>query len=168
MDRESEETQLAELHEKWVRNTEDLTGEIPLELSPFREVNYNIALKDKNMQHTYGHPHCLKVLQVDLCMKMNKYISAGWWEMKPTLQATPLLCIPKKNNRLYTIIDAQQHAQQQNDNPLKDVTLFLDQDQIKVDMVKAKYQTKIKILDAYEQIIQVNPNDIWRVMPVTC
>ena len=46
-------------------------------------------------------------------------------------QATPMLCIPKKNSTLRTVFDLQQ----QNENTWKDVTPFPDQDAICHDIV---------------------------------
>ena len=51
-------------------------------------------------------------------------MGAGWWEMKSTPQAAPMLCIPKKNGKLRTIVDCRQR----NDNTVKDITPFPDQD----------------------------------------
>ena len=45
-------------------------------------------------------------------------------------QATPLLCIPKKDGKLRTVVDAWQ----QNDNTLKDVTPLPDQEVIHEDV----------------------------------
>ena len=52
------------------------------------------------------------------------------WEMKPVYQAAPLLCVPKKNGKLRTVVDARKR----NDNTHKDVTPFPDQDQIRMDV----------------------------------
>jgi hypothetical protein len=45
-------------------------------------------------------PQCPKALQEELQEKITWYVTAGWWEMKPVYQATPLLCVPKKNGKL--------------------------------------------------------------------
>ena len=42
------------------------------------------------------------------------------------MQAAPLLCIPKKDRKLRTVVDTQQ----QNDNTVKDVTPLPDQEVI--------------------------------------
>ena len=75
--------------------------------------------------------------------------------MKPVEQAAPLLCVAKKNGKLRTVVDARK----KNDNTLKDVTPFLDQDQILMEVARAKYQSKIDMTDAYEQI-RVKPVDV--------
>ena len=59
--------------------------------------------------------------------------------MKPVYQAAPLLCMPKKNGKLRTVVDAWKR----NDNTYKDVTPFPDQDQICMDVALSKYRTKI-------------------------
>ena len=48
-------------------------------------------------------------------------------------QATPMLCIPKKNGTLRTVFDLRQ----QNENTWKDVTPFPDQDAIRHDIARA-------------------------------
>ena len=63
-------------------------------------------------------------------------------------QAVPMLCILKKNGKLCTVFDLQE----QNDNTVKDVTPFPDQDIIRNDMARAAYRSKLDMLEAYEQI----------------
>ena len=77
--------------------------------------------------------------------------------MKPVYQAAPLLCMPKKNRKLWTVVDVQKR----NDNTYKDVTPFPDQDQIRMDVAQSKYQTKIDMSDAYKQI-QIETSDVWK------
>ncbi|KAG6880937.1 hypothetical protein C0995_002949, partial [Termitomyces sp. Mi166 len=78
---------------------------------------------------------------------MNWYINAKWWEPWTAMQAAPLLCIPKKDGMLWTVLDARQH----NDNTIKDVTSLPDQKVIHKDVAKARYRSKIDLTDAYEQ-----------------
>jgi len=66
-----------------------------------------------------------------------------------------MLCIPKKSGKLCTAIDAHKW----NDNTIKDVTLFLDQDPICLDIARAKIWLKIDFSDVYEKIWTV-PEDI--------
>ena len=63
-------------------------------------------------------------------------------------QAVPTLCILKKNGKLHTVFDLRE----QNDNMVKDVTPFPDQDIIHNDMARAAYQSKLNMSKAYEQI----------------
>ena len=63
-------------------------------------------------------------------------------------QAAPLLCIPKKDGKLRTIVDARQR----NDNTVKDVTPLPDQEAIRKDVARARYRSKIDLTDAYEQV----------------
>jgi hypothetical protein len=72
-----------------------------------------------------------------------------------TDQAAPMLCILKKSGLLRTAIDAHKR----NDNTVKDVTPFPDQDQIRLDVARAKIRSKIDFSDAYEQICTV-PEDV--------
>ena len=59
-----------------------------------------------------------------------------------------MLCIPKKNGKLRTVFDLRE----QNDNTVKDVTPFPDQDIIRNDMARAAYRSKLDMSEAYEQI----------------
>ena len=66
----------------------------------------------------------------ELYEKVNWYVDSGWWEPKSIAQAAPLLCIPKRDGRLRTAIDARQR----NNNTIKDVTPLPDQDIIQEDV----------------------------------
>ena len=63
-------------------------------------------------------------------------------------QAVPMLCILKKNSKLRTVFDLWE----QNDNLVKDVTPFPDQDIIRNDMARVAYCSKLNMSEAYEQI----------------
>jgi hypothetical protein len=91
--------------------------------------------------------------------KLNRYMDTGWWKEFPTSQASPLICLPKKDGRLQTVIDARQR----NDNTVKDVTPLPDQDAIREDVAWAKYRLKIDLADVYEQV-RVEPNNIQKTV----
>jgi Reverse transcriptase (RNA-dependent DNA polymerase) len=59
-----------------------------------------------------------------------------------------MLCVPKKNGTLCTVFDLRE----QNENIVKDVTPFTDQDIIRHDIARAAYRTKLDMSEAYEQI----------------
>ena len=63
--------------------------------------------------------------------------------------------IPKKTGKLRTMIDCRKC----NNNTVKDVTPFPDRDQIRMDVARAKYRSKIDLLNAYEQVC-MEPEDI--------
>jgi len=69
-------------------------------------------------------------MKLQLMEKMKQYVGTGWWIPKAVPQAALLLCILKKSGKLRTVMDCQQR----NDNTIKDVTPFLDQDQIRMDI----------------------------------
>jgi len=94
------------------------------------EVNHEINLIDPNRRYTYYLPRCPNAYKGAFYEKLNRYIRANWWEPRTTPQAAPLLCVPKKNNKLRTVIDARQR----NDNTLKDVTPLPDQEIIRKDV----------------------------------
>jgi hypothetical protein len=67
-----------------------------------------------------------------------------------------MLCIPKpKTGKLRTAIDCRKR----NDNSVKDVTPFPDQDQIRLDIARAVIRSKIDFSDAYEQV-RTDPADV--------
>ncbi|KAL1937390.1 hypothetical protein VTO73DRAFT_13796 [Trametes versicolor] len=122
------------LREQWFQKVEDLVGPIPLELPPMREINHRIPLIDEQHRYNYHHPRCPDAVRGELKAKMDRYLEAGWWEMKPANQAAPLLCVLKKNGKLRTVID---------------------------DVARAKYRSKIDMSDAYEQI-RIDVEDVWK------
>jgi hypothetical protein len=87
--------------------------------------------------------------------KIQRYTAAGWWQETPVTQASPLLCIRKKNGKLRTVVDCRER----NSNTVKDLTPFPDQDMIRSDLAKAKYRSKIDLSDAYEQV-RIEPEDV--------
>ena len=87
--------------------------------------------------------------------KIEHYIAAGWWEEKNVPQASPLLCIPKKDSRLRTVVDCRER----NLNTVKDLMPFPDQDMIRNDVAHARFRSKLDMSDAYEQV-RVEPNDM--------
>jgi hypothetical protein len=109
------------------------------------------------MRYKYHLPRCPDALKTQLSDKIQRYTNAGWWEETNVPQAAPMLCMPKKSGKLRTVIDGRK----QNDNTVKDVTPFPDQEEIRNDVARAKYRSKIDMSDAYEQI-RVEPNDVWK------
>jgi hypothetical protein len=119
------EDNIPELRAKWLRSCQDIMNGVPEELPPMRGVNHHIPLIDENKRYHYHLLWCPDSMRVQLMEKITCYMRAGWWESVQTDQAAPMLCIPKKSGLLCTAIDARKW----NDNTIKDVTLFLDQDQ---------------------------------------
>jgi hypothetical protein len=152
-----EEEILPDLRKKWMENASDILGGAPNRLPPLREVNHKIPLIDENARYNYHLPRCPDALKPELSEKIQRYTKAGWWEESNVPQAAPMLCVPKKTGRLRTVIDARK----QNDNTEKDVTPFPDQEQIRNDVARARYRSKIDMSDAYEQI-RVEPADVWK------
>jgi len=94
-------------------------------------------------------------MKPQLMDKLQQYVNLGWWIPKAVLQAAPLLCIPKKTGKLQTVVNCWQR----NDNTIKDVMPFPDQDQIRMDVAQAKYHSKIDLSNAYEQV-SIEPDDV--------
>lgn len=68
-----------------------------------------------------------------------------------------MLCIPKKNGTLCTIVDYRQR----NANTVKDVTPFPDQNHIRTDVARHKYRSKVNMSDTYKQI-RNELGDVWK------
>ncbi|KAL1947388.1 hypothetical protein VTO73DRAFT_14349 [Trametes versicolor] len=126
----------------------DLFQPVPPGLPPLRAVNHTIPLVDPKKRYHYHLPRCPEVLRPQVNDKIQHYTRAGWWEPHPADQAAPLLCVYKKDGRLRTVVDLRQH----NENTVRDVTPFPDQDQIRNDVAHAPFRSKLDMSDAYEQI----------------
>jgi Reverse transcriptase (RNA-dependent DNA polymerase)/RNase H-like domain found in reverse transcriptase len=59
-----------------------------------------------------------------------------------------MLCIPKMNGTVHTIFNLRE----QNENTVKNITPFSDQDIIRNDIARTTYRTKLNMSEAYEQI----------------
>ena len=139
----------------WLEEIHDITGPIPLTLPLFREVNHCIPLIDpaKPIKHRYSR--CPDSLRPLLMEKIDRYLAAGWWEEKNVPQASLLLCIPKKDGHLRTVVDCREH----NLNMVKDLTPFPNQDMIRSDVARAPFRSKLDMSNAYEQV-RIEPNDV--------
>ena len=143
------------LQNKILDKYKDCLGRVVAKLPPLHEVNHRIPLVDEGKQYSYHLPRCPDSLKLQLAEKIQLYMSAKWWIMASVPQVAPMLCIPKKTGKLRTMINCRKH----NDNMVKDVTPFPDQDQIRMDVTRAKYCSKIDLSNAYEQV-QVEPEDV--------
>ena len=143
------------LREQWFTKYADIFNGVPLELPPLREINHRIPLIDDGKRYYYHLPRCPDAMKPQLMEKLRQYVGAGWWIPKAVPQAAPLLCIPKKSGKLRTVVDCRQR----NDNTVKDVTPFPDQDQIRMDVARARFRSKIDLSNAYEQV-RIEPEDV--------
>jgi len=130
-------------------------GGVVAKLPPLHEVNHRISLVDEGKQYAYHLPRCPDSLKPQLAEKIQLYMNAKWWIMASVPQVAPMLCIPKKTGKLRTVIDCRKR----NDNTVKDVTPFPDQDQIRMDVTRARYRSKIDLSNAYEQV-RMEPEDV--------
>src|SRR5258706_8343437 len=146
---------IPQLRERWLKEISDITGPIPLELPQFWEVNHHIPLIDPHKPIKHHYSKCPDTLHPALMEKIDRYVRAGWWEEMNVPQASPLLCIPKKDGRLRTVVDCCKR----NLNTVKDLTPFPDQDMICNDVARAPYHTKLDMSDTYEQV-RVGPDDV--------
>lgn len=146
---------LQERREWWLSRIADLVGPIPAILPPLREVNHQIPLIDERKLIRYRFAKCAEYLRPQLMEKIERYTTAGWWEERNVPSAAPLMCIPKKDGKLRTVVDARER----NLNTVKDVTPFPDQESIRDDVARAKFRSKLDMSDAYEQI-RIVPDDV--------
>src|SRR6266481_452895 len=140
--------ELSVLRERWMNRIIDLVSGIPPQIPPLRMINHEIKLIDPDKQINYRLPKCPDALKEELANKISCYTSAGWWVPTTVQQAVPMLCVLKKSTRLRTVFDLCL----QNENMVKDVSPFLDQDTIRNDVARAAYRSKLDMSEAYEQI----------------
>jgi hypothetical protein len=110
----------------------DVMTPVPPVLPPLRAINHEINLIDPGLRIAHHVPKCPESLRQQLLEKIERYTKAGWWIETSVQSAAPMLCIPKKDGRLRTVIDAQKH----NDNTVKDMTPLPDMEQIRHDLAK--------------------------------
>ena len=91
---------IPQLHEEIAESYSDLLGPLPLKLPPFHEVSHKIPLIDESKQLKHRLPKCPEAFCSELARKIEQYTTTGWWVPAATKQATPMLCIPKKNGTL--------------------------------------------------------------------
>ena len=96
---------IPQLCEEITEKYRDLLGPLPLKLPPFREVSHEMPLIDKSKQLKHRLPKCPEVFHFELAQKIERYTTTGWWVPAAPKQATPMLCIPKKNGTLRTVFD---------------------------------------------------------------
>jgi hypothetical protein len=142
------ENEYTPLRNRWREEYTDIMEGTKPGLPPWREVNHEINIINDNKRYNYYLPCCPHALREELHEKINHYVEAGWWEPKSISQAAPLLSIWKKDTKLRTVIDACQC----NNNTIKDVTPLLDQEVIREDVARAKFRSKVDLLDTYEQV----------------
>jgi hypothetical protein len=111
-------------------------------------VNYRIPLVDDKKRYSTYASKFPESLRSKLSEKIERYEEAGWWKRQAVSQADPTLFIPKGNGGLRTVVDLRQR----NENTIQDVTSFPDQDQIRHDVARAPYRSKLDMTDAYEQV----------------
>ncbi|KAF8516614.1 hypothetical protein JB92DRAFT_2810122 [Gautieria morchelliformis] len=126
----------------------NLVGDIPLELPPLQEVNPEINLIDPDKRMRYRLPKCPEHFREELSLKLEWYTTAKWWIPAVAHQAVPMLCLLLIFYTLHTVFDLRQ----QNENTVKDVMPFLDQDVIRSDVAHCKYRTKLNMSETYEWI----------------
>src|SRR6266481_198994 len=140
--------ELSVLREQWMNRIIDLVSGILPQIPPLRMINHEIKLIDPDKRINYRLPKCPDALKEELADKISRYTSAGWWVPTMVQQAVPMLCVLKKSTRLRMVCDLCL----QNENMVKDMSPFLDQDTIWHDVACATYRSKLDMLEVYEQI----------------
>ena len=100
------EEQLTNLRQGWYDEFHEILQGVPETLPPLRAVNHEIHLMDPEKRYTYNLPRCPATVRKEFQHKLNRYVNAGWWVPATGTQAPPLLCVPKKDGRLRTVVDA--------------------------------------------------------------
>jgi hypothetical protein len=122
--------------EAWMDKIDDLVSGIPLELPPLHEVNHEINLVYPTKRIRYHLPKCPEHFREDLSAKIERYTTAEWWVPAVAHQAAKrCLCFAYQRKTVRIIFDLRE----QNENMVKDVTPFPDQDIIKNDIARAAY-----------------------------
>ena len=116
----------AHLCDHWREDYADIMDGVREVLPPWREVNHEIHLIDDSKQYHYHLLRCLNSLRDEFYAKVKRYVNAGWWEPKSVSQAAPMLCVRKKDNCLWTVVNARQC----NENTVKDIMPLPDQEVI--------------------------------------
>ena len=150
---------IPQLHEEIAELFSDLLGPLPLELPPICEVLHEIPLIDESKQLKHRLPKCPEAFRPQLAHKTEQYTTTGWWIPAADKQATPMLCIPKKNGTLHTVFDLRQ----QNDNTWTDMTPFPEPDAIRHDVMRAQFRSKLDMTEAYEQT-HIKPEDVHKTL----
>lgn len=90
-----------------------------------------------------------------LMSKMQRYLDAEWCLDRVAEDTALMLCIKKDKQTTQTAIDPQNW----NENPIWDVALFPDQDEIREMLVRGKYCSKPDMISLYKQI-RVHPDSV--------
>ena len=144
----------------WEDKFKPLTSGIPDGLPRLRVVNHEIKLIDENKYIPHRRPRCAEALYPLLQQKIDDYVHKGLWEKVAVEAAPPLLALPKPKAdglKLRAVVDKRSV----NDNTVKDLTPFPDQNLIRRDFARAKFRSKLDMTDAYEQV-RVVPEHINR------
>lgn len=120
------EDDIHDLKQAWYDEYKDLLQGVPKTMPPFQTVNHEILLIDPTQKYHYHLLQCLNSLKAEFNEKVEKYTCMRWWKLASASQAAPMLCLPKKDRHLRTVVDCRQ----QNKNTVKDVTPMPDQDRI--------------------------------------
>ena len=151
------EDEWSNIRQKVLNEVQDLFILDKPTLPPLRIVNHEIPLINPNLRTTHRASKCPDHLRDKLKEKVDRYITAGWWERSNLPSSAPLMIVLKKDGNIQTVIDARQR----NENTLVDVTPMPDQETIRNDVVRAPFHLKIDLSDVYEQI-HISPKQVNR------
>ncbi|KAF8232418.1 hypothetical protein L208DRAFT_1036650, partial [Tricholoma matsutake] len=126
---------IPQLWEEWLEICKDILKGVPKQPPPMREINHQIPLVDEKKRYNYHLPKCPDSMRQPLTDKIERYCQAGWWRPAHMEQAALMLVVPKKNGDIRTVVNVKKR----NDNTVKNVMPFPDQDLIRLDVAQAKY-----------------------------
>ena len=117
-------------------------------LPPLWEINHEIPLINLNLRINHRAPKCPEPLHDELKEKVDWYLEAGVWVRMSLPSHTLMMVVFKKSSTIRMVIDGCLC----NDNTIVDVMPMPDQEMIRSNLARARFHSKIDLLDTYEQI----------------
>ncbi|KJA14801.1 hypothetical protein HYPSUDRAFT_149927, partial [Hypholoma sublateritium FD-334 SS-4] len=93
--RENNAPDLDRLRHAWKEEYADMVNGTPNKLPPLRDINHEIHIVNPEQRYMYHTPRCPQALRSEFYEKLNRYVDSGWWKESTSVQAAPLMCIPK-------------------------------------------------------------------------
>ncbi|KAF8695684.1 hypothetical protein RHS03_07957, partial [Rhizoctonia solani] len=154
------EENLEALREEMRKKAEDLcktAGETSL--PPMRVINHRIPIIDESKQYSRRGSRVAEALRPLWIEKHRSYTNTGRWRHSTGTNATPMLCIPKRNKDGKTALRTVFDLRERNANTRKLSSPLPEIDDILNDVLRHPYRSLLDGKDAYEQI-RVEPDDV--------
>lgn len=133
-----------------------ISGDEPLELPPFREVQHAVPLKDPDYkQRQVVYPVAEKYIP-SFSKLFNERVEAGIWVPMPAQNASPMMVLGKKASDDIRVVV---NTRERNKNTHKQVSPVPRVDQMTNQFARRPYRTKFDVKGAFEQI-RVKEEDV--------